>query len=71
MIKIRLSRTGPVKKPFYRIVVIDKRKKGNGMPLDVVGYYRPIKKEKKIDKDKLRFWTSKGAKVSAAVEKLI
>jgi len=71
MVKIRLTRTGPRKKPFYRVVAIDERKKNGGQPLEVIGYYLPKRAEKKINKDRLQHWTNKGAKVTPAVSKLL
>lgn len=71
MIKIRLSRTGPRKKPFYRIVAIDEKKKNKSRTLDVLGFWQPKKANVKIDKTKLKLWLEKGAKTTPAVDKLI
>jgi small subunit ribosomal protein S16 len=71
MVKIRLSRQGVKDKLFYRIVVVDKKKKRGGQALDIIGYWNPIKDEKKLDKEKIRFWKEKGALVTKAVEKLL
>ena len=42
MVMMRLSRIGSKKRPYYRIVVIDKRRARNGRFLEVVGLYNPI-----------------------------
>lgn len=71
MIKIRLSRGGSKNKPFYRIVAIEKSRKRGGKPLDIIGYWNPQKNDFKINKDKLKVWTEKGAKKTTAVDKLL
>jgi len=70
MIRIRLARGGVKHNPFYKIVVIGKSQKREGKPLDVIGYYYPIKDDKKIDKELLKQWLEKGAQPSDTVKKL-
>ena len=71
MLKIRFSRSGSRNKPFYRIVVIEEHRKRGGESIDIVGYFNPLKKEKRINKDKIKNWISKGAIVSKSVSKII
>lgn len=71
MIKIRLSRRGVKNAPFWRIVAVDSKRKREGKPLDIIGYWHPIKNTKKIDKKKVENWVAKGAKITKAVEKLL
>ncbi len=73
MVAIRLRRGGAKKKPFYRIVVIDSRKKRDGRVLDIIGYYdpKPETPEYKIDKERYDSWVQKGANASEAVKSLI
>ena len=71
MIKIRFSRRGFRNKPQFRIVVCDSSKKMGGEYLDLIGFYNPIKKVKKIDQEKLKYWISKGGKMSLSVKKLL
>lgn len=71
MIKIRLSRGGAKNAPFYRIVAIEERRKREGKPLDILGYWHPAKDDKKIDKEKIKQWVGKGAQITDAVKKLI
>ncbi len=61
MVRIRLSRRGKKKAPFYRIVVTDKRTKRDGAPIEEIGTYNPKTKELKIDKSKAEVWIKKGA----------
>ncbi len=42
MVAMRLTRIGSKKRPYYRIVVIDKRRARNGRFLEVLGQYNPI-----------------------------
>ena len=48
MLAIRLARIGKKKQPFYRVVVLDKRKPRNGRTVEVVGTYDPLKKPAEI-----------------------
>lgn len=72
-VKIRLSRMGTKKKPFYRIVVADSEAPRDGRNLDLVGWYDLTKKpsQVKIESDKVKTWMSKGAKPTRAVETLL
>ena len=56
MIKIRLSKTGAKNSPSYRVVAIDSKKKNEGLYLEVLGQYDPVKKHGVIDKEKLKKW---------------
>ncbi|MBI2066029.1 30S ribosomal protein S16 [Candidatus Woesebacteria bacterium] len=71
MLKIRLNRTGVANKPFYRIVVTDERKKLGGKALEILGYYQPAKDVLEVNREKIKAWEKKGARVSPAVSKLI
>ncbi len=71
MLKIRLSRVGRKKQPFFKIVVIPKsRPPKGGRFTDQVGTYDPVNKDVSIDKDKARGWIAKGAKPSGTVHNL-
>jgi small subunit ribosomal protein S16 len=67
MVRIRLKRLGRKKSPFYRIVVMNKRDRRNGRPIEEIGYYNPISKELKLDKNALNAWILKGAQPSDTV----
>jgi len=72
MTVIRLTRMGRKKKPFYRIVVTDSRKRRDGGWIESIGYYNPVSPEKDlvIDKERLEYWTGVGAKMSPTVSRL-
>lgn len=62
-VKIRLMRIGAKKRPFYRVVAVDERKKRTGGYLDLLGTYNPLTepKEIKLDQNKIDAWLKKGA----------
>jgi small subunit ribosomal protein S16 len=70
---IRLSRVGARKKPYYRIVVIEKDRARDGRSLEVVGTYNPRTNPATVDlkKDRVDYWTGKGAQLSDRVGKLV
>ncbi|MDX1901523.1 MAG: 30S ribosomal protein S16 [Gammaproteobacteria bacterium] len=75
MVVIRLSRGGAKKRPFYHIVVADKRCARDGRRIEVLGYYNPIAAGKEIrlrfDDERLQYWLSQGAQASDRVKYLI
>lgn len=73
MVKLRLTRMGAKKQPFYRIVAIDSRKARDGEYIDQIGYYNPISNPKQIviDADKAKEWLAKGAQPTATVSGLL
>ncbi len=62
-VKIRLTRLGDKKSPFYRVVVADSRYPRDGKFIDILGTYNPLKEpsEIKIDNEKAQEWIKKGA----------
>jgi len=62
-VKIRLTRMGDNKSPFYRVVVADSRSPRDGKFIEVLGTYNPLTKpaEIKIDNDKVSKWIKNGA----------
>ena len=70
---IRLSRVGARKQPLYRIVVIEKERARNGLPVEVVGTYNPRTNPGTINlkRDRVDYWVSKGAQMSERVGKLV
>lgn len=73
MLSIRLTRTGKVHSPHYRIVVQEKRSKLNGKSIDIVGHYHPAQADKLlvVDKEKIDKWLSQGAQPSDTVTNLL
>lgn len=72
MTVIRLTRMGRNKKPFYRIVVTDSRKRRDSGWIESIGYYNPVVEPNqfKIDEERYNYWLSVGAKPSEKVKKL-
>jgi small subunit ribosomal protein S16 len=73
MLMIRLARFGAKKKPFYRIVVIEKERARNGRNLEVVGHYNPLTDPAKVqlNRERIAYWTKNGAQLSDTVARLI
>ena len=73
MLMIRLARFGAKKKPFYRVVVMDKERARNGRALEVVGHYNPLAKPAQIDlkHERIEHWTKNGAQLSDTVKRLV
>ena len=71
--KIRLSRFGAKKKPFYRIVVSSSSSPRDGRFLEVVGSYDPMKGIEKanLDKERVTFWMGRGAQPTDVVKQII
>ncbi len=72
-VRIRLTRLGRKKKPFYRLVVADSECKRDGKFLDIVGTYDPMQDPAviKVDNTKLEDWMGRGAMPSTTVKSLI
>jgi len=73
MLMIRLARFGAKKKPFYRIVVIEKERARNGRSIEVLGHYNPLAHPAKVqlDHERLAYWTKAGAQMSDTVARLV
>jgi small subunit ribosomal protein S16 len=69
VLKIRLSRIGAKKRPFYRIVAIDSAKAREGKFVEILGWYNPIEKpgKVKIDEEKIYERLKQGAELSDTV----
>ncbi len=72
-VRIRLTRFGRKKKPFYRIVVADSECKRDGKFLDIVGTYDPMQEPAviNVNNDKLQDWLGRGATPSTTVKSLL
>ncbi len=75
MVVIRLSRGGAKARPFFNIVVADKRVRRDGRFIERIGFYNPIaaggEAGLRISQDRLSYWTGVGAQTSPTVERLI
>ena len=72
-VKMRLTRLGDKKAPFYRIVVADSRVSRDGKYIDLVGTYNPLTtpEEVKIDVEKANTWIKNGAQPTDTVKALL
>ncbi len=73
MVKIRLTRMGAHKKPFYRIIVADSRARRDGPFIEIIGTYDPKKEpsEIKVDSERAKYWIERGAQPTDTVKKLL
>ena len=75
MVTIRLARGGAKKRPYYRIIVADRRRALNGNNIERIGFYNPLASEKevklKVDMERVQYWLSKGAKPTDRVADLL
>jgi small subunit ribosomal protein S16 len=72
-VKIRLKRMGKIRAPYYRVVVVDSRKKRDGRVIEEIGKYHPKEEPSLIDvtSDRAQYWLGVGAQPSEAVEALL
>ena len=75
MVVIRLARGGAKARPFFNIVVADKRTRRDGRFIERIGFYNPIAKDTeeglRVVQDRLTYWTGVGAQVSSTVQRLV
>ncbi len=75
MVKIRLSRGGAKKKPFYHIIVADSRKSRDGRNIERLGFFNPVARGQeerlRVDLERIDYWTSVGAQVTDRVKSLV
>lgn len=70
MLAIRLARMGKKKYPTYRITIAEKSKDTFGGFLEVLGHYNPHTKLCEVNKERILYWISRGAKPSATAHNL-
>ena len=72
-VKIRLKRMGKIRTPYYRVVVVDSRKKRDGKVIEQIGKYHPKEEPSFIEvtSDRAQYWLGVGAQPSEAVEALL
>lgn len=75
MVTIRLARGGAKKRPYYRIVVSDRRRTPTARAIENVGFYNPraVEGEERlrVDRDRVDYWLAQGAKPSERVASLL
>ncbi|SDT20307.1 SSU ribosomal protein S16P [Nocardioides scoriae] len=72
-VKIRLKRMGKIRQPFYRVVVVDARKKRDGRVIEEIGKYHPKEEPSFIEvtSDRAQYWLGVGAQPTEAVEAIL
>jgi small subunit ribosomal protein S16 len=73
VLTIRLARIGKKKKPFYRVVVIERTRARDGRFVENVGTYDPLKKpaDIKLNADRIKHWLGRGAQPSDTVRSFL
>jgi small subunit ribosomal protein S16 len=68
MLTIRLTRKGKKNQPFFRVVLIDKRRSSKGgRAVEDLGFVDPLTKRKNLKKERIQYWISKGAQPSETI----
>jgi small subunit ribosomal protein S16 len=72
-VKIRLKRMGKIRQPYYRVVVVDSRKKRDGKVIEEIGKYHPKEEPSFIEvaSERAQYWLGVGAQPSEAVEAIL
>jgi len=72
-VKIRLKRMGKIRTPYYRVVVVDSRKKRDGRVIEEIGKYHPKEEPSFIEvtSDRAQYWLGVGAQPTEAVEAIL
>ena len=74
MVKIRLSRQGAKKQPFYQIVVADGRARRDGQFIERIGFFNPVargsEERLRFDRGRYEYWLKHGAQVTPRVNSL-
>jgi len=72
MLTIRLTRKGKKNQPFFKIVVIDKKRSSKGgRAVEELGYLDPLKKRKSLNKERILYWIQNGAQPSPTIHNLL
>ena len=72
-VKMRLTRMGAKKAPFYRVIIADSRSPRDGRFIDTIGTYNPLTNpvEIKLDAEKAKKWLGNGAQPTETVKSLL
>ena len=75
MVRIRLSRGGSKKRPFFHVVATNSRSSRDGKYIERLGFYNPNatdnEEDIKIDSERIKYWESVGAQLSDKVRYLL
>ena len=74
MVKIRLTRGGAKKRPFYHVIVTDSRSARDGRNIERVGFYNPVaqgaEKRVELNLERITHWVDNGAQLTDKVADL-
>ncbi|RLV48827.1 30S ribosomal protein S16 [Nocardioides mangrovicus] len=72
-VKIRLKRMGKIRQPYFRVVVVDSRKKRDGRVIEEIGKYHPKQEPSfiEVESERAQYWLGVGAQPSEAVEAIL
>lgn len=71
MLAIKLSKVGKINKKMFRLIISEKGRDPFGDALEILGSYNPYTKELQVKKDRINYWVSKGAQMTASVNNLL
>lgn len=71
MLKIKLARGGSTNKPFFRIAVLDEKKKPTGKFLEVLGTFDKVKGNVSVKGDRVSYWLGRGAKMTKGAARVL
>ncbi len=71
MLAIKLSKTGKTNKKMFRLVISEKSRDPYGTVLEILGSYNPHSKELAAKTDRIKYWLSQGAQMTASVNNLL
>lgn len=71
MLAIKLAKTGKTNKKMFRVIISEKARDPYGDALEILGSYNPHSKELAVKTDRIKYWLSKGAQMTATVNNLL
>jgi len=71
MLAIKLSKTGKTNKKMFRVIISEKGRDPYGDALEILGSYNPHSKELAVKTERIKYWLSKGAQMTASVNNLL
>ncbi len=71
MLAIKLAKTGKTNKKMFRVIISEKSRDPYGNVLEILGSYNPHSKELAVKEDRIKYWLSKGAQMTATINNLL
>ena len=71
MLKIRLSRIGKRKQPYYRLTITENARDPYGKALEILGSWNPRTKELQAKNDRIKYWLGHGAQATPTVNNML